>query len=439
MNSRCIAVTMAFEATLEQGAYLCVLYNWQPEGADGVRLSTTEDYPPARFHVDGRGRFTDYERLDLPLLEPGTWHALRVRFSHSPLVALANDNYYPIETPAPKPGKRVGFRVGYGSVAVDNVRVYGREHTLLFQDDFNGLARFGQALGYVVTRVLPAALFLLLLARWRLSNWRRTFRMALVVGVTLAAAVFAYALLHTFYLAHLYPQARPLFPGAMEEEHFTAPRREAIEVARAEAANASGPGVLFLGASQTEGYGANTRAQGFVRVLERSLAAALPNEDVTVLNAGIGGANIERISRHFREVWEDSTPEVVVANIGFNDTLGGTPPEQFAAGVRQLAATAKARGAQVILVKEAASPHQFPKGVPLHRVLEEVGQAAGVPVLDANPYLRKMKNTGFLFWDCVHPTSYGHALIAEFLLPPLRETLHNVWSTSADTAHPPAQ
>jgi phospholipase/lecithinase/hemolysin len=46
-----------------------------------------------------------------------------------------------------------------------------------------------------------------------------------------------------------------------------------------------------------------------------------------------------------------------------------------------------------------------------------VGVEHRIPVVDLHAELKRATERGFLWWDFVHPTSFGHRLIAEALVP----------------------
>ena len=43
-----------------------------------------------------------------------------------------------------------------------------------------------------------------------------------------------------------------------------------------------------------------------------------------------------------------------------------------------------------------------------------------LPVVDMHQWMKLHSRRGFLWWDAIHPTSYGHRLIAERLVDDVR-------------------
>lgn len=58
---------------------------------------------------------------------------------------------------------------------------------------------------------------------------------------------------------------------------------------------------------------------------------------------------------------------------------------------------------------------------PLHATMRRVAEERGIPIADVHGALARQYDRGFLWWDPVHPTSLGHRLIAETLLPEVRK------------------
>ncbi len=51
-----------------------------------------------------------------------------------------------------------------------------------------------------------------------------------------------------------------------------------------------------------------------------------------------------------------------------------------------------------------------------HALMRRVAAAAGVPTLDAQGFLERHHDDGYLWWDFVHLSDFGHRLVARLLL-----------------------
>jgi lysophospholipase L1-like esterase len=58
-----------------------------------------------------------------------------------------------------------------------------------------------------------------------------------------------------------------------------------------------------------------------------------------------------------------------------------------------------------------------------HEQMRAVANAHGVPVVELHRYVHENRGRGLLWWDYVHPTSFGHKLIAECLTREIRNVM----------------
>ena len=157
-------------------------------------------------------------------------------------------------------------------------------------------------------------------------------------------------------------------------------------------------------------------------LLERVLAERFPGGTAfECINGGISSSRAADLERLVASEWMKYRPELVVINLSSNDraTRG-----KFAPAIRRMIATARAAGAIPVLVQEA---NQFQAAMPnlrtRHAELAEIGAELGVRVLDMQSYLETREDDGFLWWDKVHLTSYGQALVAERLADQLDDLI----------------
>ena len=182
----------------------------------------------------------------------------------------------------------------------------------------------------------------------------------------------------------------------------TAPRSSSTSAARSD-----GP-VVFLGDSITSGH----RLSADVAFPHR-LGEAL---GVAVVNAGISGDTTEGgLSRLDRDVLAHH-PRVVVVELGVNDAFGRWPRERSVANLRTITQRIRATGARVILV------HITVPTIPgdgHRRRLREIAQEEGATLVE--DFLDGVVPEHS--YDGLHPDEKGQAMLAERLLPVLRQAL----------------
>lgn len=162
---------------------------------------------------------------------------------------------------------------------------------------------------------------------------------------------------------------------------------------------------------------------GYVRMLADGPLAAS-----TVLNAGVGGDRAVDLAARWHEDVLAHDPDLVSVYVGVNDTWRrfdsgeATTAEEFAAVYRSLLAPLVARGTALVLVEPfvvPVTPDQrewdadlAPKQAVLRALAEDVG-AAFVPLAAPMAALAAEVGPEAVAADGVHPTSLGHARIAD--------------------------
>jgi lysophospholipase L1-like esterase len=229
--------------------------------------------------------------------------------------------------------------------------------------------------------------------------------------------------------------------------------------------------IACLGTSSTWGYPLPPGEEYPAQLGALLGARGVPAE---VLNAAVPGSTTFRLTRFFEGVVREFRPQIVTISLFFNDSssclqydeealLAEITREDFAPswlfrlrqnlalrraqedyerarqiagdarrrdelsslpivqqGLRRfgshlaaLVTSARASGANVLLIKEPARAEAFLRE-PMHGVIDEVGRTLGVEVLDVEvPLAERLGESGFVDW--IHPTKAGHELIAELV------------------------
>jgi acyl-CoA thioesterase I len=179
------------------------------------------------------------------------------------------------------------------------------------------------------------------------------------------------------------------------------------------------PRVVFLGDSITAGYGVDAE-QAFPAIVRDALA----NEGVQIdiVNAGRSGdttaGGLARIDWILQQ-----KPDIVVVGLGGNDGLRAQDVKSSEANLRAIVTKARDGGAQVLLLGMLIPPNygpEYTKG--FREIYPRIAQEMNVPLV---PFLLEgvggeaRLNQG----DGIHPTADGHQIVAQNVLPHLRELL----------------
>jgi len=173
--------------------------------------------------------------------------------------------------------------------------------------------------------------------------------------------------------------------------------------------------ILFLGSSQTWGSGATREEECFVSVIQDRLDRR-NGPCFECINGGINGANSRALLELFMREWIKLEPETVVINLSHNDAISVPLAREFESCLERFVAINESKNIKTVFVLEANSIEATPGDLQLHPVMRTVGIRHGVPVVELHAFLKTKYDCGFLWWDSVHPTSFGHRLIADCIL-----------------------
>jgi len=428
-----------FDFYLARGAYLVALFDRDRNGAaTGVRFSGSARFPSAVLEVAADGGFDRRWPLAAPALPRTRQHHARIDLGEREVeVWLDGEPLGRFERPRPR-GASFGFRGGLRTAWVDDVAVrLGDGTTLRESFDAPPLAFRLRALAALSTVLLGAALFLLLRRRRGGNDQVLVFQLVLLDFILLvaAAALYFFVLIQSSW----YPNLDATLQRAEIYFNKGAGDRVRAEI-RSRYADESPEDklrILFVGSSQTWGAGAALEDETFVARTERLLRARFPAPPlVECINGGISASRAAQLEQVLRGEWLSLRPRIVVIDLSSNDR--GVEDDSFAVAIRRMVEESRAAGAVPVLIKEPNAVGTVePTLLARHRELDEVGRETGTRVLDLHAYLLGFEDSGFLWWDKVHLTSYGQKVMAEKLAADLEPKIVELERHSGDAGGPP--
>ena len=266
-------------------------------------------------------------------------------------------------------------------------------------EHFSG--RFPYAAAVLGAMVLAA----LLLALERFAGMRPAFAAALALATFSGLALATYDSL----IGNQYPRWVPL------QGKSTIETREQVLARLGELRPSGKPVLLWLGGSQAWGAGASrAEKSAFGR-----LAAELGSAAVEPVNGAISAATLEDQLEPLRVVSTRRRVEAVVLTTGVNDALNDSFPEKL----RLVASAVRQRGAKLLLVVEPVD-QPVPEAVRKRQAeLRAFAAAEKIPLLDLQPVLDRETDSGYLWWDFVHLSDAGAAVVAAELREPVKRLL----------------
>ena len=202
--------------------------------------------------------------------------------------------------------------------------------------------------------------------------------------------------------------------------------------------------IVAFGSSSTEGIGASTPAAAYPPRLEAALKRALPQfaGQVTVLNRGIGGENVDDMLRRLDRDVIDAKPHLVIWQTGSNDPLRGVPLDHFRTETTAAIQRMQEAGIDVILMEPQWCPKldATPGAYRFRDVVREIGDALDVPVIRRSELMQewiaeaRLTRKELFSADGLHMADAGYALLARAAVDEiLRDALpQTVATASAD-------
>jgi lysophospholipase L1-like esterase len=457
---------------LSPGAYLYFIFNRSASGHYGMRLSRNAKFLSIFYQADRLNKFVSRTALDLtPSRLSDGWHNLVLSFGSGQVTATL-DGTALAAMPVKIEGLQViGLRGGFLPADLDSVRITGKDGRTIFDDSFSNRRHYRAVLAAVaVISLLMVGLATIPLLRRAPPNEFKLGVFRCLVGLGVAIMVlsllfgFDYFFWSSRYLykdylpggAHafaatvqiealrqklfLYPKDVSAFPSDKElreaitrwdggkpiifsdiarytREHPIVPEFLGDGQVRALAPKAERTiRVAFLGTSQTYGSGAERISETFVARCHRLLAQALGDIAVETYNFSISGSNSTELLNKYAASWRFARPDLLVINLSTNDGKIDT----LTANLRTLAYQARAAGGRVVFLLEPNAAEVDHRGLrEKHSAIQRLGQELHVPVWNLDGYISSdpIYDSGMMWWDKVHLTSYGHAVVAEWLAP----------------------
>jgi lysophospholipase L1-like esterase len=182
--------------------------------------------------------------------------------------------------------------------------------------------------------------------------------------------------------------------------------------------------IFLVGGSQAWGSGARSSKETFCELLERRLRAKGLN--VELFNAGVNGAGTSKIARYYASLIRDFSPDILIADIGLNDSAAlkqirdpvkaGEQRRAILTDFTRLARLCKEDGVGLVLVLEPMCKEcPLRPDKQLYDGFTEIAIAHGGTVLDPGELLSKREKDHIVWWDTAHLAPAGHHILAGFL------------------------
>ena len=429
------AAEVTFRFWLRGDAYVVFFVKADADTFAGIRFSLSRAHNSAALQYDGTGRFLQRSGILNNGLMPWRWYQARFVFGQDGPSGYLNGE--PILMPPwfSRSAPLIGFRSGLPAVYIDDVRITCRSGAT-FEEKFSRYPLLATHARIFGASMAAGLLVIYLVIRATRCGPRKAMHGALIAAIAVAAILIpvggGWAWSQT-------TQYRSDTPPKRFREQMTALMVNKVSTQYGKngdgrllvSPRSSRKRILFLGDSQTYGVGARNRSECFPALIEKALnskaaSAAGGNEHAQdaafeCLNCSMLARDSTDILAAYEDHWIDYAPSLCVVNLSNND-----PDEkQLGLNLEAIARLNRARGITTLFVIEPRSPEAVDDPGLTRRGdnIRHIAQEFNIKVIDAHAFLTLQQDTGFLWWDSGHLTSYGHALMAEALLPDIRAAL----------------
>jgi lysophospholipase L1-like esterase len=398
--------TIEFDFLLPSSSYFTLIFNKDAAGFSGIRLSRDGSRPSAFLSASNEGEFLEVRPLRN--VERGAWYHARLELAGGEAALFLNGEDWGRFAVPWKKASRFGFRGSNRDSFIDNVAARNVGGATVVQENFSSTLGIGAC-------ILASALILGMI-QWIVqllssgSMTRTLLRGSVISG--LLAIVFV-----RVYFAD--PAGiRPMYPDSSRFSIY----RDGVDLnelvvasirARYRQPSSRQRRILFLGNSQTQGLGARYLEDGMIERIERKLNAT--GRRYECINGAVIGSSSRVMLEILKSEWQRLEPSLVVLNFSDDseNALGRLVPDLV-----EMIRFARSKGVETLLVLAANEPLSVRARLDEnHRAVREVGAAESVEAVDLHAFLEQRQDSGFLWWDQTHLTSYGQRLAADYLAP----------------------
>lgn len=414
-----------FDFILADGAY----FSFELKEADrfsGFRISKNPALENIYFVSKASGEFIEQHPLELPEFPPDRWNHFKLFTGPAGPAIEINGAYAKCGSLALPDFCQPGFRGCERHAAIDNVRL-GQGGCIVLEDSFlntSDLRRYF-TLAVIVLLLLSAVLYGSLVML-RIPEGKSFSVVVLFNGIM---SLLVTAMPPFLYVALAWYPSQGSLDRAESAYLFNMWLWRNEEILADAHKEEDGKRILFVGSSQTFGAGALSEKETFVNRVQQRLDEWTKNgRRYQCINAGINGAGTPTLLPSYQQYWLQLAPSVTIINLGCNDRLNSD--QVYAENLEGFIKTNEEHHIQTVFVLEATSwewrnegNEDGSVGLHTHEVMKKVAAAHGIPVIDMNARLKENITRGFLWWDFVHPTSFGHQLIADCIFTELQKVL----------------
>jgi lysophospholipase L1-like esterase len=421
--------SLSLEFLPNENSYLYVIFHKTQENFSAIRISYSPLFDNAVITAKYTGEFIEFTPIYIPNLDNLGWQKLFFKKNHeqsSTIEFWYNNQLITTHTFSEPLTGNIAFRAGKEPMLIDNIRIKNNQDQIVFKENFDQLDKFWFSFICLVTLVFILDFIFYWLIKIQEKKIKPFIQLnfALCLMFLLINVIF---LFFSHYIRSRYPDADSLlrrikFKNDNQEQSKinNTESDELLNQYSTEFDQQNTTRIMFIGSSQTKGEGSSLKGEDFVS--QFASLVKKHNEDdgqkFEIINASVAGFPACELFTYFETKWIKLKPNFVVINLSSNDEQYGL---QFAfeETLENFIRMSKAHSFTLVFVAEANSI-EINSEMATHQIMEKIAKEHHIVFIDMHHYLTKYTKNGILWWDFVHPTSFGHQLIANHLFQSLK-------------------
>jgi lysophospholipase L1-like esterase len=418
-----------FKFLVNSNSYIDFIYDKNPNTYTSIRFSVYTQFPSQIIAQKSNGEFLAIQKMSHDKVSAGIWHHARLEFSsndQSLRVYLDNQLIANSSLQVKNYPTYLGFRGSYAPALVDSLTVTSPNGSKVFMESFS-LHRPRLCLQvFIICYTISILVLLIILLR---KSDSRTLLVLISFQIALIITLSTIAIILHFFLLSRFPNPNStinqIYSKLSQKPQTNSPlsyideRNQEIQ-SQVTNINNNLPRILFLGTSQTWGAGAQKNSETYVNVIAK-LISINSKKKYEIINAGISGSYSDELVDYYKEHWIKFHPNIVVVDLAYNDTDSKT----FHDSLTELVEINRQQRIKTVFVFEPSSIEADKQNLdlPLYDVMRQISHDQNIPIIDANSYMLSQQSSGNLWWDPVHPTSYGHLLLGTYIFNSIKSYL----------------
>jgi lysophospholipase L1-like esterase len=436
----------------EEDSYFYLIFNKDLNESKAIRLSSNDKFSNKCLKILNSGEFSQQQDLDLPQIAHNSWNNISLELFDKEVSIKVNNQSATCAYEINKESQ-ISLKGSLVGVDIDNI-IIKKGNEVIFKEDFSYNKNFLLITFFIF---IPISLIEILIIRKK----KNIFKFFLLLNLSIILSLSITYVFFTNYFTGNYPNIKSVFFKKIKEEETDFIKynlEELNERLSSKFLDSNNKKIMFVGSSQTFGSGAKTKSDTFVSVFEKllnqrnkgsisdngkdklvlgvsidkadqgkllvgennqpedeNLIEVLANRKIDIINTSVQGASSKTLVDAYIKDWINMNPNIVIINFGSND-WGDTDisEDDFRNNLDRFIKINKEKNIKIILILEP-NTLEINYQNPYHDVLREVSENNKISLIDLQGYLDGEYDTGLLWWDNVHLTSYGQKIVGTYI------------------------